>query len=127
MLPEAPNIILYYNWGEPERAPHKQYMHARIIFIYLYYGTYVRTSPARVVLYIVYAVRDIFQHQLRGCMKELLCVTCKGAASTRIYRRLHEAMLEEEGAIDQSVSISESPEHKRDRRRLEPFVHQADS
>ena len=87
---------------------------------------YVRLHRASI--YIVYAGRDIIQHQLKGRMKELR-VTCKSAASTahEIYRRLHEAMLEEEGAIDQSVSISESPEHKRDRRRLEPFVHQADS
>ena len=41
---------------------------------------YVRTSPARASIYIVYTVRDIFQHQLRGRMKELLRVTCKGAA-----------------------------------------------
>ena len=45
-------------------------------------------------------------------MKELLHVTCIDAASTRAA--LHEAML---GAIiDQRVSVSESPEDKRDRR-----------
>ena len=42
-------------------------------------------------------------------MKELLRVTCKGAATTR----LHKAVL---GAIDQSVFVSESPEDKRDMR-----------
>ena len=48
------------------------------IYIYIYIWWYVRTSPARASIYIVYTVRDIFQHQLRGRMKELLRVTCKG-------------------------------------------------
>ena len=42
-------------------------------------------------------------------------VTCKGVASTRrlglgLGCTIYEATLEEDGAIDQSVSVSESPE-----------------
>ena len=44
------------------------------------HGTSVTCMP----LYILYAMRDIFQHQLRGHIKELLHVMCKDAASVRI-------------------------------------------
>ena len=64
-------------------------------------------SPTRGAIYSV-TVCDIFQHQLRSHMKKLLRVTCKGAA-------IYEAMLEKGGAIDQSVSVSESPEDMRGR------------
>ena len=36
-----------YDWGEPERAPHKRYFNARSVYMYYYYGTYVRHSAAR--------------------------------------------------------------------------------
>ena len=89
------------NWGEPEQAPHK-YVYE--LYIYYYYGI---PSPV-LCCYIctLYAVRNIFQHNHES-LKILLRVPCKGAASTR---RLHEATLKEDDAIDQCVSVSESPE-----------------
>ena len=47
-------------------------------------------------------------------MKELLCIMCKGAAHNK-HKDLGGCTKQEDGAINQSVSVSESPEDKRDR------------
>ena len=41
--------IIHNDWGEPERAPHRRDIHARIVYIYIYIYMYVcmvRPSPA---------------------------------------------------------------------------------
>ena len=119
-------IAVGFNWCEPEWAINgtavcKLYLFTHLY--YYYYDTYVRHPHG--ALYIVYAVRDIhvFQHQLRGRMKELLRVRYRGATSTG-SRRLHKVMLEEDGAIGQSVSVSEDKRDRPLQRRWKPFVHQ---
>ena len=44
-------IVGYYNWGEPERAPHRRVERSQSIYYYYYYyyyhyyGTYVTRAP----------------------------------------------------------------------------------
>ena len=46
------------NWGEPERAPHKRYSHARILYYILLYIIYYGTSVTR-----NYILSDLYGHK----------------------------------------------------------------
>ena len=75
--------------------------------------------------YTIYIAQYITNTSLEAAWQNF-CVSCVRVLQARgsISRRLHEAMLEEDG---QSVSVSKSPDDKRDRwlkRRWKPFVHQ---
>ena len=61
--------------------------------------------------YIVYAVRDIFQHQVRDRMTET--ATSKGAASVHKEAARNKTIWSRKTVL--SVSVSESPGDKKDR------------
>ena len=86
-------------WGEPEWAPHKRFSCARIM------SWYVRPSSAWGAIYSVHSARFISNTSLEAAWKNF--------HMWRVSRRLHKAMLEEDG---QSISVPKSPDDKRDRR-----------
>ena len=75
------------NWGEPERAPHKRFRCARIlyvcyiviyiIYIYIYSGIYVRTSPARLRMHSAHGARYIPTPTSRPHERTSACRCCK--------------------------------------------------
>ena len=92
--------------GASLSEPHTDGGNLRIFCMYVY----LRTSPARRLIDNVLCAIQISARQ-RPHGGKLLCVTCTGVASTRrLGCTIYEATLEEDGAIDQSVSVSESPE-----------------
>ena len=66
MLPETPNIIIGASLSEPHIDETNVCNPHNIIIIIFFM---VRPSPARRYI-LLYAVRNIFQHKPRGCMKE---------------------------------------------------------
>ena len=79
-------------------------------------------SSASRYIYILYAVRDVFQRQPRGRMKETSACHVNGCGKHEETARSKV----KHGAIDQSVfvSVTESVEDKRDRRILVRSVNQ---
>ena len=69
------------------------------IIYYYYYGTSVTRAP----LYVLYTVRDIFQHKPRGRMKQTSACHVQGCYKLRTI--IYCCTLD--GAIDQRVSLSE--------------------
>ena len=107
------------NWGEPEQAPHKLYSCAQVAFILLLW--YMRLSPARCYVYCMqYA---IYSNTSLEAGRKNFCVSRVRVLQVLSVRIKVAAQLKEDDAIDQSVSVSESPQDKRDRwlQEKEPF------
>ena len=76
------NALIKCNWGKHEQSPTLAGKLVQPRYIYYMYHMFVYHPCA--AIYVVHSVQYIPTPALRGRMKELLHVTCKGAARTKI-------------------------------------------